>query len=97
MTNGWVIFANETSFNAQVQAENLAQSLPKKGKIKGVTAPESKQKTENVTECFTHPNAPTDQRVIAYINGGWRESKKNGFTFLTIAEAKLEGFFPDAT
>ena len=80
MTTGYVIFANEQAFDNALALEDAANGFPVKG-------------THHVTECIPHPDAQ-DDRVVAYINGGWRESTKSGFTFVTVSFLESEGWKP---
>ena len=87
--NGWVIFATRADFDtAHAQAKALS-GLPKTAEILGVEAPEA-QKTVAITGCIDHP---TDGTVLAYINGGWDESLKEGFEFLTLEQ--VHEYFPE--
>lgn len=90
---GYVIFNSVAEFETAHNTEKAALGMPITGTICGKEAINS-QKTTDVTDYITHPDAE-DNRVIAYINGGWRNETKTGFTFLTRDEAKLEGFFPN--
>ena len=75
---GWVIFENEEAFNlAHQEAKDMV--MPLQAINAGGIAPEDLW-FKNITECFQHP---TNNTVVAYINGGWPDSLKNGLTFYT--------------
>jgi hypothetical protein len=80
-------------FETAHNTEKAALGMPITGTICGKEAINS-QKTTDVTDYITHPD-PEDNRVIAYINGGWRNETKTGFTFLTREEKIAEGWVED--
>ena len=87
--SGYVIFNTIEDFNQLHEAEKTAQGYPLIGKVNGVLRPDKQQTTE-ISKVTAHP---TDDRAIAYINGGWREETKAALTFLTKEQAQAEGWF----
>lgn len=93
MTQGYVIFNTQAEFDAVHQAEREALGYDLTGTVQGVPAPQN-QRAINITSAVVHPT-PGDNRVVAYINGGWRDSAKAGFVFNTLEEVKAMGWFQD--
>lgn len=89
MSNGYVIFASESAFNAAHEAAKAAAGLPIIGNINGVERHDLTQVTE-ITICYSHPS---DGTVIAHINGGWPDDMKEGFEFKTREE--VSEYFPE--
>ena len=82
MSQGYVIFNTIEEFNTAHEAAKILAGLPKVGFVNGVPAPNNQQTLE-VTYAKPHP---TNDTVIAYINGGWDDSLKVGMEFKTEDE-----------
>ena len=86
---GYVIFENQAVFDVAHNAAIQLAGLPRIGNVGGKPAPNNQQTTK-ITSCYQHPSNET---VVSYINGGWDESLKQGFDFLT--RDQVSEYFPN--
>lgn len=90
MLKGWVIFANRAAFN--IEHEKAKQALlPLQALNNGQIAPQDLWFTD-IAEAIDHP---TNGTVVSYINGGWDENLKEGFTFYQKDDPIIQEYFPE--
>jgi hypothetical protein len=88
MSSGYVIFSTQADFDVAHAAAKTAANLPKVGNVNGHPAIANQQTTE-ITSSTAHP---TNDTVVAFINGGWDVGLKAGFIFKTKEE--VADYFP---